>query len=130
MPARTGENLGRVLRLGAGDTVHIRAYKFNPIYARTERFDEYGKTAVLIATARRKFGRVLRCDSNDKHNVSTHEIKPISRQNPKPLKLSADIKWRNLTQESKFKRILRKGRTAEIWQMGNFMPRRPREYFD
>jgi len=58
VPARTGENLGRVLRLGAGDTVHIRAYKFNPIYARTERFDEYGKTAVLIATARRKFGRV------------------------------------------------------------------------
>nr|WP_314399033.1 hypothetical protein [uncultured Campylobacter sp.] len=65
---------------------HIRAYKFNQVYAWTARFDEYGKTAVLIATARRKFELVLYCDGNDKHNVSFRKIKPVSRQNPKPLK--------------------------------------------
>ena len=55
VPARTGAKIRLVLRRGAGDTVHIRAYKFNPIYAQTARFGECGKTAVLIATVRRKF---------------------------------------------------------------------------
>ncbi len=42
---------------GAVPTIrsHICAYKFDPICVRTARFDECGKTAILIATARRKF---------------------------------------------------------------------------
>ena len=55
VPARTGAKIRLVLRRGAGDTVHIRAYKFNQVYARTARFGECGKTAVLIATARGNF---------------------------------------------------------------------------
>jgi len=45
------------------------------------------------------FGRVLRCDGSDKYNVSLRKIKPVSCQNPKPLKLSADVKEQNLTGE-------------------------------
>ena len=84
---RTGVKIGRILRRGAGDTIpHIRAYKFNQVYARTARFGEYGKTAVLIATARGNFELVLYCDDSDKYNVSLRKIKPVSCQNLKPLK--------------------------------------------
>jgi hypothetical protein len=80
------------LRRGADDTIHIRTYKFNQVYARTARFGEYGKTAVLIATARGNFELVLYCDDSDKYNVSLRKIKPVSCQNPKPLKFKRQHK--------------------------------------
>ena len=50
-----GAKFGLVLRRSAGDTIPYPRLQFNQVYARTARFDECGKTAVLIATARRKF---------------------------------------------------------------------------
>ena len=55
VPARTGAKIRLVLRRGAGDTVHIRAYKFNQIYARTARFGECGKNGCPHSYGARKF---------------------------------------------------------------------------